>query len=150
MVNWTLSTLKEALRAGQTPRDLGGICLGSGIDREAWRIGPFVVKESSTWYTDSEEHRARRDAAFVLLRGQLRRAPTVVVGEWDVQVMYRRLCPAQSDSPQPEDLKSRKAYSEWDLSKTKQQAYEGPGYHIDAHGGNVGLDHRGRMVCFDW
>jgi hypothetical protein len=47
----TLNTLKQELRAGKKPEDLGGHYIGGGIARSAYAVGPFVVKtnDESGW-----------------------------------------------------------------------------------------------------
>jgi hypothetical protein len=121
----TLNRLRSALRDGKEPSDLGALSLGFGCYREAWRIGPFVVKE-----TCSKEDKAY----YREFCGQrnLRFAPTVRVETsdsrtWEIQLFY------------PRHQEGAWATNEW--------------YHDwigDIHGDNVGKDRRGRWVAFDW
>lgn len=122
METLTLNQLRDQLRRGLHPTDIGGSRLGNGAYRTAFAVGPFVVKETQPVVMDTKRSlQAYADAMKAL---GLRLAPTVKVGSWDIQLRYFPL-------PKNENLGWRRV-------------------GVDIHGGNVGRDRRGRFVAFDW
>jgi hypothetical protein len=126
----TLSSIKEQLRDGVDPERLfGAEYLGEGMDRKAYRVGPFVVK-----YASEYTHNTPTVQADVRQAG-MRVAPTLTLhafhGSFNIQMAYRTLNQEQED---------RFRYTSQYLA----------GGNWDVHGRNVGYDRRGRLVAFDW
>lgn len=124
----TLGQLKQALRSGASPSTMG-VKVGEGGSRDAYKIGPFVVK-AINGLNDKTDYDKDLLKAY-----NIRFAPTIVVvtdgrpprwgTKWEIQLYYG---PSLAD--------------------------EGDGYwHCvghDIHANNVARDKRGRYVAFDW
>ena len=138
----TLNALRAALRNGKPLKELGEY-LGCSWT-VAYKVGPFAVKELG-YLSGTGLHRETQDSLSLyeinrrisqrkaelagLCRARnVRLAPTVVVktvnGVMLIQMCYKHL-----------DQGERHAFRTIDR---------------DVHGGNVGHDHRGRLVAFDW
>lgn len=132
-----LNDIRRKLRSGVAPTEFDGVkLLGSGIDRTAYQIGPFVVKGSSK-YNGPDRLSIKRQ----LLRDVgVRPAPTVKVRteagySWDIQLAYSPLM-------WPD-------YGGWYDSPSWKAAAGGRVY-LDVHAGNIGYDRRNRFVAFDY
>lgn len=119
----TLGKLRAALRSGEKPWTIEGAReIGAGSERRAYMIGPFVVKAAPY----AGYHRG------IYGDFPVRKAPTVKVGNWEIQRRYER--------------------AGWGVSNTH------PDYlakcervpHYDLHAGNLAIDRLGRLVAFDW
>jgi len=115
------------------PARIGATGIGGGCFRFAYLLDGFVIKRRSSTEEPPEDRRDKFDclkADYQTLG--VRRAPTIVVGNWEVQRYYRPLTPAEQEH-----------YSE--RFYRSECSRDG-----DAHAKNVGRDHRGRLVAFDW
>ena len=123
---WTLGRIRQALRAGATPQEMGGVYLDTGSTWHAWRLGRFVVKGYAR-HEFAANHGARCQAdahAYSAIRAAgVRAAPTASVDLWRVQVFY----PPATVEELPT---TRRADGDWAAC-------------------NMGRDHRGRLVVFD-
>lgn len=130
--------IRAALKRGTEPQDLPGATrIGNGVDRTAYQVGSYVVKESSLFQSVRDDRATRKR----IRRTGFRIAPTIRVKgpvapharrtTFDVQLKY---VPARDSYPAiKETLEWKRAIPLGDL-----------------HGGNIGIDHRGRYVAFDW
>lgn len=110
-----LSELRQYLKThGEPPPNATEI--GSGCFRTAYRVGVFVVKE--------RQDRNEFDHRTVIRQFGLRKAPTVQVGNYEIQMAYKTV---------------------WEAG-TMWHRPDGTDLHCD----NIGVDKRGRLVAFDW
>lgn len=151
------SELKAALRAlpaDASPTSLQGFrVLGSGTYRTAYSNGTFVVKHrAGNWRCITPgEARAKNRETYELrsIEAKVRLAPTVLVGDWVIQLAYEPLVKPEPCTDAPSRIKwsDRIRVAVNKLSADEQRAI---GATLDGHGGNFGRDKRGRLVCFDW
>lgn len=121
----TLGWIRRQLKDGKHPEDFGAVWVGIGCERTVYGIGPFVMKSGFP-------RPVGRYQQPVL---PIRRAPTVRIHGWDVQLRYIALGDTRR---------------KWQRSPEYRKNYGSGGGYFDLHPGNVGLDRRGRFVAFDW
>jgi hypothetical protein len=117
-----LDLLKRKLRAGWHPEDISGVHLGSGLFRDAWKVGAYVVKKRAG--------SRPRPRSGVSKRLGLLFAEQWHVRGWVIQRYYRPITGAQYQASPYREL--------WDET------------NFDVHRGNMGFDRRGRLTMFDW
>lgn len=128
----TLNTLREWLRDGWAPEFFQSYYarrIGSGAERVAWRVGVFVVKGVGGWAGKRPQASNRIGIRYAHTR-------PVWCGDfgWDIQVAYTPL---------------RKRYGD-ETDLWWRRNYQPHLDEYDSHPGNIGVDHRGRFVQFDW
>lgn len=123
----TLRNLLRALNTGKQPSTLGGRLIGSGSERDAWRVGDWVIKDWSP-FSDGEP-RYRRS----IERLGICTAPTRRAGRWVVQPYY---------IPYKDIIKGLR-YDHLDTMFPESLT-------TDLHTGNVGFTAEGELVAFDW
>jgi hypothetical protein len=140
----------NALRADLKARGKGAIKnwtrLGSGISRTAYTDGIFVVKEAQAYYDGgdivvrkADSYRDKAQTHPPEIRRKFRYSPRLIVRQdrtiWEIQLKYNRFAAGNSpNSPNP-------ATDDYDVVRH---------FGGDLHFGNIGRDHRGRLVAFDF
>ncbi len=126
----TLSLLKQELRNGKHPaKDLGGTTLGSGMFRTAYAVGAFVVKQNGDTTNASFQYKQTYTKEYrdSLRLANTRFAPTLVLGQWRIQLRYEPM--TEKQWAEVRDI----------LNNIGDLYYP-----------NIGVDKRGRYVAFDW
>lgn len=122
-----LKDIVTALRAGQTPVSLGAKYLGEGIERTAYRLGKWAIKENPD---DHENLRNRTESQRYGRKNGIPPVRTYYVPGWAVQPL---LTPLQRGS------------SEWNRVADITGSWPG-----DIYSNNVGKDRNGTLRAFDW
>lgn len=136
------ASILRALAAGVHPADLPRArSLGRGCQREAWRVGPFVVKANTPAYSSSENPTLPTRAPLTIPRAVFARlrlaAPTCwYVQTWIVMPFYRTLSYAAFALRLPVKERGARQYHR--------------GKWLDISAANCGVDARGVLHAFDW
>lgn len=119
----TLASILKQLRAGATPHCLGAKYLGQGVERTAYRLGQWVIKKRSRYFSASYRKRAKR----AWTRLGIPPIPTRYAGGYMVQPFCRHVAKHRS--------------------KAFHRKYDSR--IADVHAGNVGY-FKGKLYAFDW
>lgn len=124
-----VSYIERQLRSGRTPEELGGVKIGEGVCKAAYRIGNFVIKENAQGGYDGVAQKLppkciRQYAARTYKAGNY------ILQEYAEplrNIGYARLSP-----------------------EVMRQWAEVNKHGLDTHAGNCGVTANGRFVVFDW
>lgn len=144
-----LNALRADLKARGRDAIKGWERLGSGISRTAYTDGTFVVKEAQSYYDGTGAYAVRSATPYRIkqqelpadVRGKFRYSPRLIVRReamhqiWEIQLRYLPFQAANSPkAPEP---------TTDDYNVVRH-------YGGDLHFGNLGRDHRGRLIAFDF
>lgn len=126
-----LRDIKIALLKGQHPEDMGARKCGEGCYKIAYRLGEFIIKEIPEW----EPYGSKVPYRF-LRKVRVCRPQQWVFNRYLVQMAYKTV-----------PLHSNELNDKMDQYFEPTQGYR---WNKDLHNGNVGWNHLGLVVAFDW
>lgn len=137
--------LERQLRAGRSPESLGGVVVGSGAQKKAYRIGNVVVKENTgAWCKADEKRPPKGISAYGARFVRQYRA-----GKYVLQEFVTPLC-SQREGENNGNCnydgkwnieKGSAVYNQWKLLNRQWG---------EMHQYNCGIDANGKLVVFDW
>lgn len=169
----TLTRLKRALNRGTKPEDLRGVKrLAKGSQRQAWRLGNYVVKwnapawDAHDWYNEGSA-RSRRYSKVPhawrrVPRAALREAGVMAPATWYagpkrkyiIQRFYEPVAPYVEDTELSDSPKAASYARMVDRIANDVRFWQVTpkvSLMLDIHSGNLGIHPKsGRLVCFDW
>jgi hypothetical protein len=124
--------LERQLRAGKHPENLGGVIIGKGCQKTAYKIGNYVVKENSGGWRDNKNTPPKGIRKYGARFVRQYRA-----GKWVLQEFVTPLYSVDKGWQCEQDIREQ-----W------QKLYRSN--LGDLHECNCGTDAKGKLVVFDW
>lgn len=143
MAAHNVSYIERMLRAGKTPKELGGKEIGSGAFKTAYLFGDnLIVKENAQF---GFAGKADKTPPRAIRRFGARAPRTYKAGKY---ILQERVIPLRDQTTSNWNVShDSAAYKNW-----KAMYAEGGknGIPHDVHEYNCGVDKNGQLVVFDW